>query len=371
MANSSPSQERSLYRFDPVALLLVEKCHFSPLSFGLWSGVVAATLYLLTAWISATLWSKPGQVGLLQDWIPWVMALFISPVVLGYYLWSFQSIDKVVWELEISDVLETEKSEIDKVALSLYSRRWRKLFAVSSAIFFSTLVFVIRSELETSWTSSSLLPTLTTTVSTFPVVYMGTMLVLNLISNIWILHRILREKDLNVSPLHPDHCGGLRALSNYSLKTAYLVAILGIWLGVVEYQVITQGVERGFWFVHLIIPAYVFLSLACFFGPLLAAHTSMKRAKEKLLHQIAHQFKANYSEIYDNLTEDTEILKKKAEKIQQLCAIYTMTDEFPVWPFDVQTFRRYLLTVPTPLIAPLIGLSQKILVNLLKQWGFL
>ncbi len=371
MANSSFSHERSLYRFDPIALLLIEKFHFSPLTLSLLSGVFSTVIYLLTAWISATLWSKPGQVGLLQDWIPWVMGIFISPVVLGFYLWSFQAIDKVVQELEESDVLETEKTEIDQVILNLYGRRWRRFFAVSSAIFFSTLVFVIQPQLEASWTSSSLLPSLVTTISTLPVTYMGTMLVLNLISNILILHRILGKKDLNVSPLHPDRCGGLRSLSNYSLKTAYLVAILGVWLGVVEYQVITQGIGRGFWLIHLMIPIYVFLSLACFFGPLLAAHASMKKAKEKLLHQIAHQFRANYSEIYNSLTEDIDILKKKTEKIQQLRTIHTMTDEFPVWPFDIQTFRRYLLTVLTPLLAPLVGLVQKTLINLLKQQGLM
>ena len=109
--------------------------------------------------------------------------------------------------------------------------------------------------------------------------------------------------------------------------------------------------------------------MVCFFGPLLAAHSGMKRAKEEFLHKIARQFRTEYSGIYNSLAEDTEAFKKKSEKIQHLRTLYTMTDELPVWPFDVKTFRRYLLTVPTPLIGTLIGIARKLLMTLLNQQG--
>ncbi|MCC5602305.1 hypothetical protein [Nostoc favosum] len=367
--NYDISHKRNLHRFDPVAYLVIEKFRLSPLTFGLLAAVTATVVYLFTAWITDTLWSKQGQMGLLRDWIPWLLGLFINPVTLGYYLWSFQAIDKVIQELETSDVLETDQSEIDQFVINLYSKKWRKLSALASAIFFSTIVFITRPRLENSWTSSSLLATLTITIATFAVVYMGSMLVLNLITNIWIFYRIFGKKNLDINPLHPDRCGGLRCLSDYSLQTAYLVGVLGILIGVIEYQVITQGIEKELWFVHLVIPLYILLSMGCFFGPLLAAHSGMKRAKEESLHKIARQFRAEYSGIYTSLAEETEAFKKKSEKIQQLRALYTMTDELPVWPFDVKTFRRYLLTVPTPLIGSLIGIVQKLLINLLKQQG--
>jgi hypothetical protein len=92
----------------------------------------------------------------------------------------------------------------------------------------------------------------------------------------------------------------------------------------------------------------------------------MDRAKVKLLQEIARQFQVDYSGIHTSLTEDAEILKQKAKKIQQLRTLYTVTDEFPVWPFDLKTFRRYIFTVPTPLIPILIGLLQKFLVPTFK-----
>ena len=293
--------------------------------------------------------------------------LFINPVVLGYYLWSFQAIDRVIQDLEASDVLETDTAQIDQIVHNAYNRRWRTFLALGSAVSFSILIFATRSGLNNSWTGSGILPALAATIATCVMVYMGSMLVLNLIANVWVLHSILGSKEvkLNVNPLHPDRCGGLRSLSNYALKTAYLAAVLGLMVGFIEYQFITQGVGRVYWFVHLIIPLHISLSIACFFGPLLAAHRGMRKAKDELLHEIARQFQTDYSQIRDSLTGDAEAFKKGNEKIKELRAFYTFTDEFPVWPFDVQTFRRFLLTVPSPLL-PLLP---KLIGVLLKKWG--
>ncbi len=369
-------QKRNLYRFDPIAYLLLEKFHLSPLAFGLLSIVGGTSLYLLTAWISGTLWAKPGHMGLLQDPFPWIWVLFINPIVLGYYLWSFQAIDKVIQDLEASDVLDIDESEIeevDQIAFSAYKPKWRKFIALSSAIIFSTFVCITRFGLSDSWTSSHLLPILMVTVITFVVVYMGSVLVLNLITNIWILHRILKRelgrREFNVNPLHPDRCGGLRSLSDYALKTAYLAAVLGVMVGFIEYQFILRGSGSNPWFVHLIIPLYITLSITCFFAPLLAAHRGMSRAKEELLREIARQFHADYSQIHSSLTGDAETLKKGSEKIKELRAFYALTNEFPVWPFDVQTFRRFLLTVPAPFLPLLIGILRKLIEVFLRKWG--
>jgi len=79
----------------------------------------------------------------------------------------------------------------------------------------------------------------------------------------------------------------------------------------------------------------------------------------------AQQFQEDYLQIHANQTKDAETFKKGTEKIKELRAFYTLTDEFPVWPFDVQTFRQYLLTAPTPLL-PLLP---KLIGPLLKKWG--
>ena len=366
MMNHHILNKRNVYCSDTLAYLIAERLHLSPITTGLFSIPFVTVLYLFTALVSNTLWSTLEQVGLLQDWIPWIATILINPVVLGYYLWSFQAINNVIQNLIESDIVEIDELEIEKIVTAIYFEKWRNILALVSAIGFSIFVFVTQTRLDKSWTGSGLLPNLSVTLATFIVVYAGSKLVLNQISNIQILHRILRRKQLNLNPLHPDRCGGLRPLSNYSIKTAYLVAILGAWVGIVGYQIITQGSRQDYWYVGLIVVLYVSISVACFFGPLLTAHRGMQKAKESLLHDISQQFLVDYLQIRNNLKEDAETLKKRTEKIIELRAFYTITDEFPVWPFDIQTFRRYLLTIPTPLIAPLIGLLQKFYEVLLK-----
>ncbi len=82
--NSDISHKRNLHQFDLVAYLVIEKFSLSPLTFGLLAAVTATVVYLFTAFLSNTLWSKQGEMGLLRDWIPWLVGLFINPVTLGY-----------------------------------------------------------------------------------------------------------------------------------------------------------------------------------------------------------------------------------------------------------------------------------------------
>lgn len=233
-----PSLEpHRFYRADPVARFLLEKVRVSPVMLALLSIAITASSAIFIAWISRTLPSQPEEfTGLFEDPVPWVLILFINPVVIGYYLWSFQAIDKVIIDLEKSDAIEIEVSEINRISQAAYRKKWRRLMAIASAIIFSIFVFKTRFGLTASWTGSGTLPALAATAATFIVVYLGSLLVLNLIANVWILHRVFETKELNVNPLHPDRCGGLRSLSNYALKTAYLAGILGLLVGLIEYH---------------------------------------------------------------------------------------------------------------------------------------
>ncbi|MEL6556225.1 MAG: hypothetical protein AAFQ63_22625 [Cyanobacteria bacterium J06621_11] len=367
----------NLYRFDPIANFIHKKLQLSPFLFGLLNAVNGTLVYLLTAWASNTLWPDPTTQAkeLLEDWFPWMWVLFIVPIVLGYYLWSFRAINEVIREFSASDVAdidESEFAEISQIIVNIYRSKWRKFLALASAAIFSIFVYITRDSLGNSWTSSHILPRVMLTAITFAVVYMGSILVLNLISNIGILHSILQteleKQDFKINPLHPDKCGGLRCLSDYAIRTAYLAAVLGIMVGFIEYQFITQGTEIA-WYVHLIVPLDILLSIVCFFGPLVAAHRGMKRAKNELLLEISKQFQSDYSQIHAGLTNDAETLQKGAAKIQELQAFYAVTNDFPIWPFDVRIFRQFLITVSSPLLPILVGVMTKVLGLFIKRWG--
>jgi hypothetical protein len=89
----------------------------------------------------------------------------------------------------------------------------------------------------------------------------------------------------------------------------------------------------------------------------------MKKAKEELLSEIGKQFQADYQRTHKSLDVDAEVLKKESAKLQELRSLYTLTNEFPVWPFDVTTLRQYLLSVITPLFPLLIKLGEYLVKN--------
>jgi hypothetical protein len=355
--------KQDLYRSDPIAYFLIEKLNLSPLSFGLWSILISTVLYLLTASLSNTIFSTRNNVGLFKDWITWLELIVVDPIIFGYYLWSFCAIEHVIQGLESSNVLETDVSKIKQIIERFYYGKWRKFLVLFISTFFGIVIFLIYPGIQGSWASSGALPRLHYSVGTFIAGYLGGMLVLNLIANIQVLNKILKRKNLDVIPFHPDRCGGLKPLSDYSIKTAYLISIVGIYVGVIVHQLLTKGGRQYVWYIFLVIILYSVLSFGCFFGPLFTAHKGMKLAKRNLLLDISKQFQEDYSMAQSSLRDDPDILKKRTEKIKGLREFYMMTDEFPVWPFDISTLRRYLLTAPTPLLVPMLEKSIEMMLN--------
>ncbi len=223
-------------------------------------------------------------------------------------------------------------------------------------------VFVARTRSHYGWTSLPI-PGLLITSLTFPTVFIGSILVCNLICNNLILHELiqieLRRGSFNVNPLHPDRCGGLRSLSDYSLKTAYLAAVLSVMVGLIELQIIMSGRTPPL-YVHLTIPLTVILSFICFFGPLLTAHKGMRQAKDSLLQDIAKQFSLEYDEIHASLLGNAEALSNGTEKIKSLREFYSLTDSFPVWPFDTRNSQRFIVSILGPLIPTIYTVMTKV-----------
>ncbi len=350
-------QEQDFYHADPVARWLIDKCKLTPVSLGMLSIIITSGVYLIAATVSKTLILHEKHLGLLQDWFAWVWICLLNPVIFGYYLWSFKAIYRLIQYLEQSDIVDIDEVEINLV-LSLYQKSWRQFLALGTAIAFGIWYFSVQQDVY-NWTGSDgVIPALTGAINAVAIFYAGSVLVWNLTTNVWLLHELLGNKQLKINPLHPDRCGGLSLLSQYSLNTAYLAAIAGTMITLGKYQFISQGIAQEYWYFNLIILLYLPISLICFFGPLLAARRGMKKAKEELLGEIAKQFQADYKRVHTSLSSDGEVLKKEAVKLQELRSLYTLTNEFPVWPFDVTTLRQYLLSVVTPLLPLLIKLGE-------------
>ncbi|MBD2177364.1 hypothetical protein H6F42_10620 [Pseudanabaena sp. FACHB-1998] len=357
------------YKNDPLASFLINKCKLNPISFAVVSVITTFVVFVTIAWYTNTLVStKDGQIGFWQDPSIWVWEFLFKPVLLGYYLWESDVVKRLLQEFVTSQTIEITDSDIH-LALKVHQTKWRNFISILISLMGGIIYFVSRSDLK-SWGSSGILQKIASTLFGIFSTYATSMLLLGLTLNIWIIQKVLKNKDLKINPLHPDRCGGLSCLSKYSLKTAYLAGVFGVMIGFTEYRVITQELIEKYWILHMSIPIYILISLICFFGPLLVAHKQMKEAKDRMLTNIAQQFQYDYMQINTNLSLSAEELKKEIAKIGELQSLYTLTDKFLVWPFDLQTLSRYVLSVVTPLIPPLIGLIQKFGVEIFKLADF-
>ncbi len=191
---------------------------------------------------------------------------------------------------------------------------------------------------------------------------MTTMIGLTLLLNIWSLNRILKDKTLHLRPLHSDECGGLGFLGTYSLKTVYLAVVAGLVISILEYRLILSGVSYQYHYllIHLSVPLYIIWAIFSFLAPVFVAHIGMERAKNEEFDKISKQYLNDYSRICGDLTKDAGELEKATSKLKKLQELYELVKQFPTWPFDLRTFRKFLISTSSPFIGPFIGFIIKV-----------
>jgi hypothetical protein len=106
----------------------------------------------------------------------------------------------------------------------------------------------------------------------------------------------------------------------------------------------------------LLTATYVVVALLSFFLPPLTAHRAMDEAKRKLLAEISKQFRQDYTQATARLGSSADELQTHVDKVQNLRALYEMTETFPVWPFDTATLRRFVVAITVPLVPATIEL---------------
>lgn len=351
------------YSTDPLARFLRDVLHLSPATGALLFAIAASIFGFVSSLINHSLWTRPGQIGFFEDLNGWVWRLIFSPALAGFYIWGVAAIGDLLESLRHSEIVGISNEDL-LAAQSYYIKPWRELLAIFGAVILGVIYFLSRSSIQ-SWASTAFLPKMATTAGMIVGGYMVTILSLTLVTNVLALRKVLKDKEFKLNPLHPDKCGGLKILSDYSLKTAYLAAIAGFLIGLTEYRLITQNLVQQFWYIHALIPVYIIGAFVAFFMPLSQAHSGMKKAKETLMDEIAAQFRIDYAQARISLTKGAENLKGRIGKIEQLQHLYDLTEKFPVWPFNTENLRRFIVATITPLLPIAIGLISQLIEELL------
>ena len=159
----------------------------------------------------------------------------------------------------------------------------------------------------------------------------------------------------------------MRGINRYSLNLSYAIAIIGLVLSTLILREAQGGTLATYYLGWIGVAAYLVIAPLLFFLPLGTAHAAMRRARDKYLLMLAEEFDLEYGFSSGHVEKDPKKLKLKVEKIQQLKELYKTTEEFPVWPFDIASLRRFLAITSAPLLPGIVSLAVEVIKVLLTK----
>lgn len=327
---------------------------WSPLQVALSIYGLALLSSFLIAWTAGTLFPNQTALALLEDEFYFLSETIMVPVIWGYYLWICQAPANVLTELAEADVLEPRAEDVNR-AKEILENHW-VIGAVILIAGLASLIYYLQYAdfFPLLWYNTRLeFLLLRSILVIFPTAFAGCSLLARGIINVLVFKRVLRG--VNVNPLHPDRAGGLLPLGQYALRTTYLIALAGIVAALAEYSAIQKGTFSTATFFHLAILVYVIAAPVTFFAPLGTARNAMRVAKDSLMLRISKQFNKDFPLALQGLEESADELKENLAKLEQLQKLQELTESFPVWPFDIETIRRFALAITSPIFA--IGIS--------------
>ena len=289
-----------------------------------------------------------------------------------FYLWGSREMPFLLTDLRDSGAITLNENDVDDIA-NIYKKPWRMIFSSFIALPLCIVFFFFLYTKESSGGNPVfIIPIIGHSLAFLLGTYMAMMLILVLITNIWALHQVFKEREINIA--HPLHYGGLNALSDYSLKTVYLAAMFAFMITIFIYRYgnfnlcdisalnfqlfkaeSLQGlcqIRLYYLMVYIGFPLYVIVAFSCFFLPLYTAHQRMNEAKEKLLNSIAIRYQENYERAKAEV-DDAKVLAEEISRIKGIQEFYDLTDQFPVWPFDFPTLRNFFFSMATTTLAVL------------------
>lgn len=356
-SNKSISEVESLQKVnfflgDELASFIIEKKGWGPLQVALFS-YISIVISIVIALISGRLFPDPNYLALFEDFLYWAAAVFVLPLSWGYYVWSCVAPTKVLAEIQASGAVTLEEKDI-RIASNILENKYATILAWFLSLSLASLGSYQDFIAPPRWTNGNIFVLVVRVLYTAPTTFAALSAIFRTVSNAKFFREILRNVTLN--PLHPDRAGGLRKLGQYALSTTYPIALAGVIAVISEYFAYLNDTLATSYYLHVILILYIPFSLLTFFAPLSAAHDAMIKAKERLILKISYQFNMDFSLTFNELTQPAKALKDNIEKIEQLQRLHKLAETFPVWPFDIQTIRKFLIAISSPITSIIIAI---------------
>lgn len=180
----------------------------------------------------------------------------------------------------------------------------------------------------------------------------------------WGLHEFFNRRNfnINIDPLHPDGCCGLRPIGSTAMLLNMILFILGIYvsLKVIDKIVIQEGSLADDIGNPMMLGSYVIIAPLLFFFPLSSAHKKMREAKIRFILPVSQRCEVLFAQLTNQNLDNQGMSAVKT--YSQINKIRTeMKREIAVWPFDFRSVQAFLATVVVPVLPVVLPFVAKLI----------
>ena len=359
--------------YDPLAKFLTKTLRLTPIKYSLLMLVANVIVDSWIGWYYDIFFTHTEIPGLLQDYTALTADFVMNTVIAGLYLWTTIGATRLFQQLYDSKIFKSDieyKKVVDESRPFFYSRT--VFFIVLGLSLFFTLAQITAYYGLLPWKTIGgyidLYPSISFARAPFwfLIFYALFLGIYNVAVTIITLRKMFRTEDIQLLPLHPDRCGGLGSISQYTTKIAYAIGATGLMMSAATIYEIQNGTLQDAYPVILGIVGYIILAPLLFFWPLGTARSAMQEAKDEEILLLAQQFHKVYEQVKEDVSKEdissqARDFQSSIENLENLKKLYQIALEFPVWPFDTRNLRRFFVIVTAPLVPALISITTEML----------
>jgi hypothetical protein len=180
----------------------------------------------------------------------------------------------------------------------------------------------------------------------------------------WSLHELFNKRNypVEIRPLHPDHCCGLRKIGDVAMLLNLILFVLGIYISLkVIDKIVIQGSSLGEDIGNpVMLGSYLILAPLLFFFPLGAVHRQLLDAKESFLEPVNQKCERLFSALADVTLDDKGFTAVQTFSAVD-AAVIRLHKEIPVWPFDFRSLQAFVGTIVIPIFPIVLPFAIKLL----------
>ncbi|MFQ5943658.1 MAG: hypothetical protein ACE5JF_08910 [Anaerolineales bacterium] len=359
---------------DALAAFVRDRLGWSPKRYAIAILIANLAIDISAAVVLRAFVTQSGAPGLLQDATSLLVDYLMMPAMGAFYIWSSSQIDPMLQQLYDASVFVSSDSINKPLQELVHALRRGWASTVSLIVALIVALLFVGSYLDwypwpqlISFFNHSIVLTWLKFPMWIVTIYGLSLGLYNVASTTITLRRIFRDQSIRISPWHPDRCGGLKSISQYSLTLGYAIAVLGLTLSVQTIREIQLGTFSTSYFTWFGLIAYLVLSPLAFFLPLGTAHAAMNEAKKSHLLSLSTQFDLHYKRIAEALDSEEKGIRESVQRIEALKSLYKITEDFTIWPFDVVNLRRFLTITLAPVIPGLFTIGSELVKVLLSD----